>query len=259
MFDLDTPGLYLARIVGTVRQGPDACRDSIYRVRDWGPMFPLERRVTVVCGHYGTGKTNLSINLALDCARHGEDVTLVDLDVVNPYFRSADYADVLTENGVRVVGPNFANTNLDTPSLPGAGRNVIAEGSRVIVDVGGDDAGATALGVYSRTLADADPDVIYVVNRYRSMTTHAEEAVQILREIEATSHLRATCVANNSHLKQDTSEDTVLDSMGFAEEVASASGLPLRFTTAPRSLDFSILNKIPNIYPVDVLVRAPWE
>lgn len=222
-------------------------------------MFPLERRVTVVCGHYGTGKTNLSINLALDCARHGENVTLVDLDVVNPYFRSADYADVLTENGVRVVGPNFANTNLDTPSLPGAVRNVIAEGSRVIVDVGGDDAGATALGVYSRTLADADPDVIYVVNRYRSMTTHAEEAVQILREIEATSHLRATCVANNSHLKQDTSEDTVLDSMGFAEEVASASGLPLRFTTAPRSLDFSILNKIPNIYPVDVLVRAPWE
>ena len=222
-------------------------------------MFPLERRVTVVCGHYGTGKTNLSINLALDCARKGEDVTLVDLDVVNPYFRSADYADVLTENGVRVVGPNFANTNLDTPSLPGAVRNVIAEGSRVIVDVGGDDAGATALGVYSRTLADADPDVIYVVNRYRSMTTHAEEAVQILREIEATSHLRATCVANNSHLKQDTSEDTVLDSMGFAEEVASASGLPLRFTTAPRGLDFSILNKIPNIYPVDVLVRAPWE
>ena len=222
-------------------------------------MFPLERRVTVVCGHYGTGKTNLSINLALDCARHGEDVTLVDLDVVNPYFRSADYVDVLTENGVRVVGPNFANTNLDTPSLPGAVRNVIAEGSRVIVDVGGDDAGATALGVYSRTLADADPDVIYVVNRYRSMTTHAEEVVQMLREIEATSHLRATCVANNSHLKQDTSEDTVLDSMGFAEEVASASGLPLRFTTAPRSLDFSILNKIPNIYPVDVLVRAPWE
>ncbi len=222
-------------------------------------MFPLERRVTVVCGHYGTGKTNLSINLALDCARNGEDVTLVDLDVVNPYFRSADYADVLTENGVRVVGPNFANTNLDTPSLPGAVRNVIAEGSRVIVDVGGDDAGATALGVYSRTLADADPDVIYVVNRYRSMTTHAEEAVQILREIEATSHLRATCVANNSHLKQDTSEDTVLDSMVFAEEVASASGLPLRFTTAPRGLDFSILNKIPNIYPVDVLVRAPWE
>ena len=181
-------------------------------------MFPLERKVTVVCGHYGTGKTNLSINLALDCARRGEDVSLVDLDVVNPYFRSADYADVLTENGVRVVGPNFANTNLDTPSLPAAVRSTIAEGSRVIVDVGGDDAGATALGVYYRTLAEAEPDVVYVVNRYRSMTTHADEAVQILAEIEAMSHLKATCVANNSHLKRETTEATILDSMGFAEE-----------------------------------------
>ncbi len=222
-------------------------------------MFPLERRVTVVCGHYGTGKTNLSINLALDCARRGEDVSLVDLDVVNPYFRSADYADVLTENDVRVVGPNFANTNLDTPSLPAAVRSTIAEGSRVIVDVGGDDAGATALGVYYRTLTEAEPDVVYVVNRYRSMTTHADEAVQILAEIEAMSHLKATCVANNSHLKRETTEATILDSMGFAEEVASATGLPLRFTTAPRGLDFSQLNKIPDIYPVDVLVRAPWE
>ena len=222
-------------------------------------MFPLERRVTVVCGHYGTGKTNLSINLALDCARRGEDVSLVDLDVVNPYFRSADYADVLTENGVRVVGPNFANTNLDTPSLPAAVRSTIAEGSRVIVDVGGDDAGATALGVYYRTLTEAEPDVVYVVNRYRSMTMHADEAVQILAEIEAMSHLKATCVANNSHLKRETTEATILDSMGFAEEVASATGLPLRFTTAPRGLDFSQLNKIPDIYPVDVLVRAPWE
>lgn len=222
-------------------------------------MFPLERRVTVVCGHYGTGKTNLSINLALDCARDGEDVTLIDLDVVNPYFRSTDYAGVLTGCGVKVVGPNFANTNLDTPSLPGAVRDSITEGSRVIVDVGGDDAGATALGVYSRTLQDVDPDVIYVVNRYRSMTTRSDEAVQILGEIERTSHLRATCIANNSHLKQSTSEQTVLDSMGFAEEVAAKTGLPLRFTTAPRQSDFTLLNKISNIYPVDVHVRAPWE
>ncbi len=222
-------------------------------------MFPLEKRVTVVCGHYGTGKTNLSINLALDCAKNGEEVTLIDLDIVNPYFRSADYADVLTRNGVKVVGPNFANTNLDTPSLPGAVRDTISEGSRVIVDVGGDDAGATALGVYSKTLLEAEPDMIYVINRYRSMTTRADEAVQILDEIERTSHLKATCVANNSHLKQDTTEGTILDSMGFAEEVSVATGLPLRFTTTPRRLDFTRLNNIPNIYPVDVLVRAPWE
>ncbi|MBQ8180009.1 MAG: hypothetical protein IJ026_06205 [Candidatus Methanomethylophilaceae archaeon] len=222
-------------------------------------MFPLEKRVTVVCGHYGTGKTNLSINLALDCARRGEEVTLVDMDVVNPYFRSADYSDLLESEGVRVIGPNFANTNLDTPSLPGSARVAIEEGGRVIVDVGGDDAGATALGMYAGTLEGSDPDVLYVVNMYRSLTTRPEEAVGILREIEAAARIRVTGLVNNSHLKQDTVADTVLGSMGFADEVSRATGLPLRFTTAPRQVAVDLLNKVPNIYPVDVCVRAPWE
>jgi len=217
----------------------------------------IERRVTVVCGHYGTGKTNLSINLALDCAREGEHVTLIDMDVVNPYFRSSDYADILTEEGVGVLGPNFANTNLDTPSLPAAIGDAISDGGRVIIDVGGDDAGATALGVYSKRLNEADPDVIYVVNRYRSQTTSPEEAADILLEIERAAHIKATCIANNSHLKQFTTLETVTGSMPFADRVSELTGLPLRFTTVPSGVD--PLNKVPNMYPVSVYVRAPWE
>ena len=221
------------------------------------PMRFITNRVTVVCGHYGTGKTNLSINLAMDCTRDGEKVTLIDMDVVNPYFRSSDYAEELTACGVRVLGPNFANSNLDTPSLPAAIGDAISDGERVIIDVGGDDAGATALGVYSRRLAAADPDVIYVVNRYRSQTTTPEEAVTILREIENAARIRATCIANNSHLKQLTTEETILDSLPFADRVSELTGLPVRFTTAPVGLD--PLNKVPNMYPVRVCVRTPWE
>ena len=220
-------------------------------------MHPLRSRVTIVCGHYGTGKTNLSINLAMDCAKSGETVTLVDMDIVNPYFRSADYSDILTEAGVKVVGPNFANTNLDTPSLPGAIRGAIEDGERVIIDVGGDDAGATALAVYRRQLQEADPDVIYVVNMYRSMTTTAEESVEILREIEAKAHIRAAGIVNNSHLKQLTTSETVESSIGFAERVCDITGLPLRFTTVPRGV--ITLNGIEPLYPIDVYVRAPWE
>ena len=222
-------------------------------------MYPLERRVTVVCGHYGTGKTNLAINLALDSADRGEDVVLIDLDVVNPYFRSADYASELTARGVKVVGPNYANTNLDTPSLPGAVKGALNHPGRVIVDVGGDDAGATALGVYSSILQSMDPDVLYVVNRYRSLTTRPEEALEILGEIERTSRLKATAVVNNSHLKASTTAETILDSMDFASRVAEESDLSLRFTTVPSHLRDVLLNKIPNMYPVDVHVRAPWE
>ncbi len=220
-------------------------------------MKYLEKRVTVVCGHYGVGKTNLSINLALDCAEAGESVTLIDMDVVNPYFRSSDYSDVLTSKGVRVLGPNFANSNLDTPSLPAAIGDAIREGEKVIVDVGGDDAGATALGVYRKHLSDADPDVLYVVNRYRSQTTVPEEAVQILSEIENAAHIRANAIVNNSHLQGYTTMQTVLDSVPFADKVAELTGLPVRFTSVPAGLD--PLNKIRDMYPVRVYVKAPWE
>jgi len=217
----------------------------------------LTDRVTVVCGHYGTGKTNLSINLALDAARGGEKVTLIDMDVVNPYFRSSDYADILAREGIRVLGPNFANSNLDTPSLPASIGDAISDGERVIIDVGGDDAGATALGVYSRKLANSEPDVMYVINRYRSQTTSAEEAVGILRGIEGAARIRASCIVNNSHLKQHTTAETILDSVPFAEDVSEMTGLPIRFTTTPVGVD--LLNKIPNMYPIGVYVKAPWE
>lgn len=217
----------------------------------------LDRRVTVICGHYGTGKTNLSINLALDCAREGDEVTLIDMDVVNPYFRSSDYSDVLTREGVRVLGPNFANSNLDTPSLPAAIGDAISDGRKVIIDVGGDDAGATALGVYSRKLAEADPDVLYVINKYRSQTTVADEAAVILTEIERAARIKATGIVNNSHLKDLTDADTILESLPFAEEVSRLTGLPVRFTTAPDYVD--LLNKIPMMYQVRVYVKAPWE
>ena len=211
----------------------------------------------MICGHYGVGKTNLSINLAIDCARSGEHVTLIDMDVVNPYFRSADYSEMLERVGVRVIGPNYANSNLDTPSLPPAVRSAIEDDERVIIDVGGDDAGATALGVYARYLRDADPEVLYVVNRYRSLTTHPREAVSVMDEIQKVSGLKATGIVNNSHLKGQTDARTVEDSIPFAEEVCRMTGLPLRFMTVSRGV--SLLNKGLPMYTVDAYVRAPWE
>ncbi len=220
-------------------------------------MGILDRRVNVICGHYGTGKTNLSINLALDCAKEGYNVTLIDMDVVNPYFRSSDYADELTKKGVRVLGPNFANSNLDTPSLPAAIGDAIADGEKVIIDVGGDDAGATALGVYRRQLEKAEPEVVYVINKYRSQTTVPDEAIQILSEIENAAHIKATCIANNSHLKDQTTEELILESLPFADRVSEMTGLPIRMTSVTVEVD--PINKIPNMYPISVFVKAPWE
>lgn len=215
------------------------------------------KAITVVCGHYGTGKTNLSINLAVDSARNAE-TTLIDLDVVNPYFRSSDYRGMLESKGVRVVGPNFANTNLDTPSMPPSVSVALARSGRAIIDAGGDDAGATILGRYSGTIRECGYEMIYVVNMYRAMIQTAEESVAVLRGIEAVCGLRATGIVNNSHLKGRTAPETVMSSVAFADRVSELTSLPVLFTTAPRMVADS-LNKIINVYPVDIYVKTPWE
>jgi hypothetical protein len=218
-----------------------------------------------VTGHYGSGKTNLSINLALDLAKNYDEVTLVDLDIVNPYFRSSEYAPVLARAGVRVIAPTFAGTTLDSPSLPAAIYSVFESEGAVVFDVGGDDAGATALGRFSRDISAIDYDLLYVVNRYRNLTSTPEDAAALLGEIEHAAHLKATAVANNSHLKQDTTAATILDSTEFARATAGLLGLPLRFTTVPERLagEFSTkagtANRVENAYPVRVFVRTPWE
>ncbi len=222
-------------------------------------------RFTVVTGHYGSGKTNLAINMALDLTERYDEVTLVDLDVVNPYFRSSDYTAMLAEHGVRVISPTFAGTTLDTPSLSAAVHGAFDTTGAVIFDVGGDDVGATALGRYSKEIAAIDYEMLYVINRYRNLTTTPAEAAALLAEIEHASHLHATGVVNNSHLKDETTAQTVLDSLDFARETAALLGLPLRFTTVPERLlgeapdDLEAVVGSENTYPIKIHVRTPWE
>ncbi len=230
--------------------------------------------VLVVCGHYGVGKTNLALNLALDAAARGLEVTIVDLDVVNPFFRSSDYAGLLDEAGVRVIAPVFAGTNLDGPSLSGTILPAIEqaraqEGRLLVIDAGGDDVGATALGRFAKTVAAGPYEMLYVVNRSRNLTQDPAEAVEVLREIEAKSHLRATCVVNNTHLQHDTDAQVVEKGLPFAQAVAQAAGLPLACTTVPAAAarqvaDRETTHRAPNgdrqtYYPVQVYVRTPWQ
>jgi len=227
--------------------------------------MPRLKRFTVVTGHYGCGKTNLSMNLALDLAREGRDVTLVDLDIVNPYFRSSDSHELLAQRGVRLIAPTFAGTTLETPSLPAEIYSAFEVTGPVIFDVGGDDAGATALGRYSAEIAAIDYELLYVINRYRNLTATPAEAAALLLEIEAAAHLKATGVINNSHLQAETTAETVLDSLEFARETAGLLGLPLVATAVPKRLadEFSDTpgetSYVENAYPVEVYVRTPWQ
>ena len=158
-------------------------------------MFDVKRLkpVTVITGHYGVGKTNLAINLALDARYAGMEVRVADLDIVNPYFRSSDYRRLLEDAGVQVIAPRYAGTTLDAPAISGQVSAALdwARGKRgrlLLVDAGGDDAGATALGRFASGIADGDYDLLYVVNRSRNLTHDPAEALCVLREIEAACH-----------------------------------------------------------------------
>lgn len=216
------------------------------------------KKITIVTGHYGSGKTNLSANLAIKLAKQGEKVTVADLDLVNPYFRSADFEGLFKKHGITLAAPMYANTNLDIPAVSfDLDRIAEAEG-RLIVDVGGDEDGATALGRFYEGFIPLmrDVDMLYVVNMYRYATGTAEDAMQFMREIQAASHMKHTAIVNNSNLGEETTAETVEKSLGFAQRLSEMSGLPIMYTTVPLG---ERVENAPNPLEVKVYVRKIWD
>ena len=214
------------------------------------------KKVTVITGHYGCGKTNLAVNLALFFAKQGEPVTVIDLDIVNPYYRTNDFKDLFDEYGIHTLAPNFASTNLDVPSLPGSIQGLLrtGNGGRIIMDVGGDDAGAVALGQYRRLIMSQDYEMLYLFNPYRLLTATPEEAAAVMREVEYASRMRVTGLVNTANLGPCTTKETVAESLLYGEKLSELTGLPVRFLAcAPENIpDTTKLD----CFPVEVYVNA---
>lgn len=211
------------------------------------------KNLVTVTGHFGSGKTNFAINLAKAAASEGRSVTLVDLDIVNPYFRAADNISELEALGVRCIVPDFANTNVDIPTLPPAVMGAIEAHAKdpnrlIIIDVGGDN-GAVALGMYKRFFKEGDYDLLYVLNKYRPLTEDIDGAAQVLDEIEYLSRLKATGVVNASNLGSETTAADVLETAKFAKEFAKKYSLPLVCTVAREEL-VPELSGIDDIFPI---------
>ena len=215
---------------------------------------------TIVCGHYGCGKTNLTLNLALSAASKGEKVRVVDLDIVNPYFHSTDYAAELEKRGVHVISPSLAGSTLDSPSLSAEIFSTFAFDGTVFFDVGGDDAGATSLGRFAKRIKELDDvKILYVINRFRPDISTPEGAERILREIEAVSKLKITALVNNSHLCSLTTARDVYAGYEYAQSVAKHCGLPLAFTAVPEHLVAEVEGRVPDVQAVEIIVKPPFD
>ena len=196
------------------------------------------KRLTLFAGHYGSGKTNIAVNYALKLAREGKKVLIADLDIVNPYFRTKDSEAELTAEGIELISPQFANSNVDLPALPAESYRLIQDKSVFgIMDIGGDDRGAYALGRFVPSIkTEGDYRMAFVVNCYRPLTSTPEDALEIMREIEAAAGLKFTCIVNNSNLGGETTAEAVLDSLPFIEELSKISGLPIWLHTATETV-----------------------
>ena len=210
------------------------------------------KRLTLFAGHYGSGKTNIAVNYALLLAKEGKKVCIADLDIVNPYFRTKDSARELENAGVDLISPQFANTNVDLPALPAESYRLVTDRATYgIMDIGGDDRGAYALGRYVPAMKEeGNYRMVFVANCYRPLTRTPEDAMEVMAEIEAACGLKFTDIVNNSNLGTETTPETVLDAVPFMEELSRISGLPLWLTTAEETVAAGLEGKAEYLLPM---------
>ena len=213
-----------------------------------------QKRLTLFCGHYGSGKTNIAVNYALTLAREGKRVCIADLDIVNPYFRTADSAAVLEKAGITVISPKFANSNVDLPALPAeAYRLVTDKESFAVMDIGGDDRGAYALGRYAPAILEENNYCMaFVANPYRPLTRTPEAALEIMREIENACGIPFTHIVNNANLGCETTPETVLEALPYMEALSDLSGLPLWLHTAQAAVAQALEDKLSPVLPMQL-------
>ncbi len=193
------------------------------------------KRLTLFAGHYGSGKTNVALNFAFKLKNEGYDTVIADIDTVNPYFRTKDSAEVLKAAGIELIASEYAGSNVDLPALPAAMYDIIfGTEKHAVIDIGGDDRGAFALGRYTpQIISENNYNMYMVINMYRPLTATPEDTIEILHEIEAASGIPFTGLINNSNLGVNTDIDTVRASFEYAQTVSRISNLPIIATTCP--------------------------
>ena len=217
------------------------------------------RRVTLFAGHYGSGKTNIAVNYALYLRSLGKPVALGDLDIVNPYYRAKDSQAELEAAGIRVIASAYANSNVDVPAIPQE-MYALTENRETfaVMDIGGDDRGALALGRYMPAIAEEnDYDMLFVYNRSRPLTRDAQSALGVMREIETACGLPFTAIVHNTNLGRETTAQTILDARDTIRELCGLSGLPLLFTAVRSDLAPTLPDDIGEIFPL-TLQKTIW-
>lgn len=219
-----------------------------------------DRRIRIIVGHYGSGKTEFSINYAVKLAEEKERVILADLDIVNLYFRSREKADELERLGVKVIGSSLKGNGVDLPAItPEIYTPLQDQSYQLILDIGGDPVGARALGRYYQYLNKGEYDMFFILNANRPETQTVEKAIEYLRNIEDISRAKVTGIVNNTHMLKDTTVEDVMRGQKLAENLSEMTNIPIKYTSAlekvAKNLSLDLTSKI---FPIHLYMREEW-
>ncbi len=221
----------------------------------------MEKRINIITGHYGSGKTEIAINMALKLKEKHENVAICDMDIVNPYFRTNDAKEFLAQKGIKVIAPEYASTNIDIPILPGDILSVFSDKTMyAVLDLGGDDDGAVALGKYHQYLEQEDYDMFFVLNALRPDTSTTEDIKTLAQNIEIMSRAKITALINNTNLSYLSESRHITESLDFALEAAKVLGVPMKYITGTEEM----LSKLPDEFKnkafcLDLFMKLPFD
>ena len=216
--------------------------------------------INIITGHYGSGKTEFAINLALKKMSEGKKVTICDLDIVNPYFRTSDVKNFLSQKGINVIASEFASSNVDIPVLPGEILSVFADSrTEAVLDVGGDEDGAVALGGFFNYIKNREYKMFFVINTLRPMTAKKDDILELAKKIEETSRLKITDIVNNTNLANLTDKNHILESVATVENCAQNMGVPVTYISGRRD----VLKNLPEnfkdkLFTLETFMNLPF-
>ncbi|NJD04491.1 MAG: hypothetical protein FIA99_18295 [Ruminiclostridium sp.] len=221
----------------------------------------FDKRISIFTGHFGSGKTEVAVNYIIKLAERYSKTAIVDFDVVNPFFRTADARENLEARGILVLAPLYANTNVDVPSMPPE-INMLFEKKeyRVVFDAGGDELGAKVLSTYNESILKDDYEMYFVINTRRPMTLSEKGIEEMILEIEASSRLKVDRLVNNTNLLGETTAEDVLEGSRIIDGISRKLGIPIGFTSSLRT----VLEQLPDDAGVpklflDKFIKLPWE
>jgi hypothetical protein len=221
-----------------------------------------EKRITIFTGHFGSGKTEIAINLALNEKQIHYKTAINDLDIINPYFRSRDVSDLFEQQDIELIAPANRLATSDLPIVSGGIYRVLHDHRyRVIIDAGGDKDGAMALGQYYHEWKHLDPELLFVLNANRPYVSTLEGARYTIEQIEKASRLKVTGIINNSNIGSETSMADILTGYEISSKLSEILSIPLLYTTISVDLEkeANCFAKSHQVMFINRYMKLPWE